>query len=213
TGMSDFLGQIDVSWITDPVTKENLQQALVEDVGISGKVTLYPSGRALGPVDVPIQIRLADFGTFGPFRFSRSERWRNTTPYPLKLKYVHALLLDPSSHPVVYSWSLGSTAVPPRAQVQWSALQIPGWIDAQSKRLWIEYGVDAGCRSCDDEVIRSITGGVSNTGPSQITFHMIQPLPDAGGEYIQVNVRTPYFDPSSRDRPPRTLIHYPAPQH
>src|SRR5688572_936922 len=49
TGLADFLGQIDISWLTDPVTKENLQQALVEDVGISGRVTLYPSGGKLSP--------------------------------------------------------------------------------------------------------------------------------------------------------------------
>jgi len=206
TGLSDFLGQIAVSWITDPVTKENLQQALVEDVGISGKVTLYPAGHALGPVDVPIQIRLADFGTFGPFRWSRAERWRNTTPYPLKLKYIHALMLDPSSNPVVYSWSLGSTAVPPRAQVQWNAMQVPSWVEGQSKRLWIEYGVDATCGSCDDQVIRSITGGVSTVGPSQLTFHTITPLADAGALEIVTKVRSRFFDPTSREPQVRTVV-------
>jgi hypothetical protein len=206
TGISDFLGQIDVSWVTDPVTKENLQQALVEDIGISGRVTLYPAGHALSPIDVPIQIRLADFGTFGPFRWSRADHWRNTTPYPIKLKYVNALVLDPSSRPVVYSWSLGGTAVPPRAQVQWDAALVPAWIDGQAKRLWIEYAVDGSCASCDDDVIRSITGGVSSVGPSQITFHTITPLADAGAYEIQTQVRSRYFDPSSRDPQVRTVV-------
>jgi hypothetical protein len=206
TGLSDFLGQIDVSWVTDPVTKENLQQALIEDIGVSGRVTLYPAGHALGPIDVPIQIRLADFGTFGPFRWSRAERWRNATPYPIKLKYVNALVLDPSSRPVVYSWSLGGTAVPPHAQVQWDAALVPGWIDGQAKRLWIEYAVDGSCQSCDEDVIRSITGGVSSVGPAQITFHTITPLADAGAYEIQTQVRSRYFDPSSRDPQVRTIV-------
>jgi len=206
TGLSDFLGQIDVSWVTDPVTKENLQQALIEDIGVSGRVTLYPAGHALGPIDVPIQIRLADFGTFGPFRWSRGDRWKNTTPYPIKLKYVNALVLDPSSRPVVYSWSLGGTAVPPHAQVQWDAALVPSWIDAQAKRLWIEYAVDGSCASCDDDVIRSITGGVSSVGPASITFHTITPLADAGAYEIQTQVRSRFFDPSSRDPQVRTVV-------
>jgi len=206
TGLSDFLGQIDVSWVTDPVTKENLQQALIEDIGVSGRVTLYPAGHALSPIDVPVQIRLADFGTFGPFRWSRGERWRNATPYPIKLKYVNALVLDPSSRPVVYSWSLGGTAVPPHAQVQWDAALVPSWIDAQAKRLWIEYAVDGTCASCDDDVIRSITGGVSSVGPAQLTFHTITPLADAGAYEIQTQVRSRFFDPSSRDPQVRTVV-------
>ncbi len=206
TGLSDFLGQIDVSWLTDPVTKENLQQALVEDIGISGKVTLYPTGNGLGPVDVPIQIRLADFVTFGPFRWTRTDRWRNITPYPIKLKYVNALLLDPASRPVVYTWSLGGASVPPRAQVQWDAAQIPSWIDGQAKRLWIEYAVDDTCTTCDEQVIRSITGGVSTSGPSHIVFHTITPLADAGAYEIATQVRSKYFDPHSREPQIRTVV-------
>jgi hypothetical protein len=206
TGLSDFLGQIDLSWLTDPVTKENLQQALIEDVGISGRVTLYPSGGKLAPVDVPIQIRLADFVTFGGFRWSRAEPWRNKTQYPIKLKYLNALVLDSSSRPIVYSWDLSSTTVPPQGRAQWVAGAVPGWIDSQAKRVWLEYAVDASCASCDETVIRSITGGVSSTGPSQITFHTITPLADAGAYEIAAQVRSRYFDPQSRDAQTRTLV-------
>ena len=206
TGMSDFLGQIDVSWLTDPVTKENLQQALVEDVGISGRVTLHPTGGALGSIDIPIQIRLADFGTFGGFRWSRSEAWRNKTPYPIKLKYLNALVLDPSSRPVVYSWDLEGASVLPRASVRWLAGSVPGWIDSRSKRMWLEYAVEDDCRTCDDEVIRSITGGVSSTGPSHITFHTITPLADVGAYEIAVQVRSRYFDPQAGDAQTRIVV-------
>jgi hypothetical protein len=206
TGLSDFLGQIDVSWLTDPVTKENLQQALVEDVGISGRVTLYPSGGKLAPIDVPIQIRLADFVTFGGFRWNRAEAWRNQTLYPIKLKYLNALVLDTSSRPIVYSWDLSSTTVPPQGRAQWAAGAVPGWIDSQAKRVWLEYAVDASCQSCDETVIRSITGGVSSSGPSQITFHTITPLADAGAYEIAAQVRSRYFDPQSHDPQTKTVV-------
>jgi hypothetical protein len=205
TGLADFLGQIDISWITDPVTKENLQQALVEDVGISGRVTLYPSGGKLAPVDVPIQIRLADFVTFGGFRWNRADAWTNRTAYPIKLKYLNALMLDSSSRPIVYSWDLSSARVPPAGRAQWAAASVPGWIDGQAKRIWLEYAVEASCQSCDDAVIRSITGGVSSAGPSMITFHTLTPLADAGAVEINVQVRSRYFDPQSRDLQTKSL--------
>jgi hypothetical protein len=206
TGLADFLGQIDISWITDPVTKENLQQALIEDVGISGRVTLYPSGGKLAPVDVPIQIRLADFVTFGGFRWNRSEAWTNQTAYPIKLKYLNALVLDASSRPIVYSWDLSSARVPPAGRAQWVATAVPGWIDAQAKRIWLEYAVESSCQSCDDSVIRAITGGASSAGPSMITFHTLTPLADAGAIEINVQVRSRYFDPQSRDVQTKTVV-------
>jgi hypothetical protein len=206
TGLSDFLGQIDISWLTDPVTKENLQQALIEDVGISGRVTLYPAGGKLAPVDVPIQIRIADFVTFGPFRWNRAEAWRNQTLYPIKLKYLNALVIDASSRPIVYSWDLASTTVPPTGRAQWLAGAVPGWIDSQAKRIWLEYAVDASCGGCDETVIRSITGGVSTSGPSAITFHTITPLADAGGYEIAAQVRSKYFDPQSDQLQTKTVV-------
>lgn len=206
TGLSDFLGQIDVSWITDPVTKENLQQALIEDVGISGRVTLYPSGGKLAPVDVPLQIRIADFVTFGGFRWSRAETWTNPTPYPIKLKYLNALVLDSSSRPIVYSWDLASAKVPPTGRAQWVAGGVPGWIDSQAKRIWLEYAVEANCATCDETVIRSITGGVSSSGPSSITFHTITPIADAGAHEITALVRSKYFDPQSREVQTKTVV-------
>ncbi len=206
TGISDFLGQIDISWMADPVTKENLQQALVEDVGVSGRVTLYPSGGKLAPIDVPLRIRLADFVTFGPFRWNRAEAWRNRTPYPIRLKYLNALVLDPSSRPIVYSWDLSSTVVPPQGRAQWVSGSVPGWIDSQAKRVWLEYAVDGSCSSCDDAVIHSITGGVSTGGPSQITFHTITPLADTGGYELAAQVRSRYFDPQSHDTQTKTVV-------
>ena len=206
TGLSDFLGQIDVSWLADPVTKENLQQALVEDMGISGRVTLFPSGGKLPPIEVPLRIRLADFVTFGPFRWNRAEPWRNQTLYPIRLKYLNALVLDSSSRPIVYSWDLSSTLVPPQGRAQWIAGSVPGWIDSQAKRVWLEYAVDATCAACGETVIRSITGGVSTTGPSQITFHTITPLADTGGYEISAQVRSKYFDPQSHDTQTKTAV-------
>lgn len=206
TGLSDILGQVDISWVTDAVTKENLQQALVEDMGINGVVTLYPSGGKLSPIEVPLQIQLADFVTFGPFKWVRAEAWKNQTPYPIKLKYLNALVLDASSRPIVYSWDLAGATVPPAGRAQWVAGSVPGWIDSQAKRVWLEYAVEKTCGTCDESVIRSITGGVSTGGPSSITFHTITPLADAGAYEIAAQVRSKYFDPQSSQLQTKSLV-------
>ena len=75
-----------------------------------------------------------------------------------------------------------------------------------AKRVWLEYAVDATCGPCDETVIRSITGGVSTSGPSQITFHTITPLAETGGYEIAAQVRSKYFDPQSHELQTKTVV-------
>jgi hypothetical protein len=132
--------------------------------------------------------------------------WKNETPYPIKLKYLNALMFDASNHPVVYSWDLSGARVPPAGRAQWAADAVPGWIDAKAKRVWLEYAVESSCQSCDESVIRSITGGATSAGPSSITFHTITPIADAHASEISVLVRSKYFDPQSRDLQTKSVV-------
>lgn len=196
--ISDALGQIDVSWVTDGVTKQNLQLALVEDVGINGNLTLTPSGGEMPARSLPVAIQIADTGTFGELRWRRGEPWRNRTAYPVRLKFLRALLLD-NNEPIIYSWDLGGAEIPPRAQADIDGAPVPSWLDGRAKRVWVEYAVARDCRSCDEQVVAAITGGVTSLGSSQITFHTITPLEDTGAYEIQVTVRSKYFDPRVRE--------------
>ncbi|HEV3486576.1 MAG TPA: hypothetical protein VG106_14290, partial [Vicinamibacterales bacterium] len=206
TALSDVLGEIEVSWITDPVTKENLQLALVEDVGVSGAVSFTPTGKALAP-QVPISIQLADRGSFGRLRWNRDEGTRNLTPYPLRLRYLHALCIDPRNNlPILYTWSLDDVEVPPMARVRWDAARVPSWIDTEAKRIWVEYGVARNCDACDKSVLEAITGGVTSVAAEQITFHTITPLADVGGYEITAQVRSKFFDPKDRTAVEKTVV-------
>jgi hypothetical protein len=184
--------------VTDPVTKENLQLALVEDVGVSGEVAFEVAGGSLVP-QVPISIRLADRESFGRLRWNRTEGARNQTPYPLRLRYLHALCIDPRTNlPILYTWSLGDTEVPPSARVRWDAARVPSWIDTEAKRIWVDYGVSQNCDACDRRVLEGITGGVSSVAAEQITFRTITPLADVGAYEITAHVRSKFFDPRDR---------------
>jgi hypothetical protein len=198
TGLSDVLGEIEVSWVTDPVTKENIQLALAQDVGVSGMVSFAAVGGTMAP-QVPVAIQLADRDSFGRVRWNRAEGFRNTTPYPVRLRYVHALVINPVTNlPILYSWSLGQAEVPPQGAVVWDARKVPAWIDTEAKRVWIDYGVVQTCDPCDRQVLDTITGGVTSIAAEQITFHTIKPLADVGGYEITAHVRSKYFDPKDR---------------
>jgi hypothetical protein len=199
TRISDVLGEIEASWVTDIVTKENLQLALTEDVGVNGEVVFTSPGDGLPPQSIPLSIKLADPRTFGEIRWLRGARWRNRTPYTLRAKYLRALTVDATRNSAnIYSWDLQDALIPPKAQLELDAGPVPAWLDGQAKRIWIDYGVVQDCHSCDTEAINSITGGVS-TVPSMVTFHTITPLGDTGGYELAVDVRSKYFDPRSRE--------------
>lgn len=205
TGLSDVLGEIEVSWVTDPVTKENVQLALAQDVGVSGMVGFTAVGGTLAP-QVPISIQLADRDSYGRLRWNRSEGLRNITPYPIRLRYLHALVIDPANVPILYSWSLGNAEVPPQGSVQWDASRVPAWIDTVAKRVWIDYSVVQTCDVCDRQVLDAITGGVSSVTSEQITFHTITPLADVGGYELTAQVRSKYFDPKDRTLMQKSVV-------
>jgi len=197
--ISDVLGQIKVSWVTDPRTKQFMKLALTEDVGINGTVSFKPSGGGLQPVEIPVEIKLADAATFGDQLWIRGERLRNQTPYPMRLKYLHALLLQGNT-PTVYSWNLGDTEVAPQAQVEIDPSSIPAWVNARAVRMWVDYRPVKDCAPCDDLVFEGITNGVGDVASARITFHTITPLADTRAYEISVRVRSKYFDPRSRDQ-------------
>ncbi len=206
TGLSDVLGEIEVSWVTDPVTKENVQLALAQDVGVNGMVAFTAAGGALAP-QVPLAIQLADRDSYGRLRWNRSEGLRNVTPYPIRLRYLHALVIDPRNNlPILYSWSLDNVEVPPQAMVQWDAAKVPAWIDTDAKRVWVDYGLVETCDACDKQVLDAITGGVTSVAAEQITFHTITPLADVGGYEVTAQVRSKYFDPKDRTPVQKSLV-------
>jgi hypothetical protein len=206
TALSDVLGEIEVSWVTDPVTKENLQLALMQDIGVNGDVSFTATGGMLAP-QVPIAIQIADRDSFGRGRWSRTEGYRNITPYPIRLRYLHALIIDPRNNlPILYSWSLDNIEVPPQARVAWDAARVPAWIDTEAKRVWVDYSVVDSCEPCDKQVLDGITGGVTSIAAEQITFHTITPLADTGGYEISAQVRSKYFDPKDRAELRKSIV-------
>ena len=113
TALSDVLGEIEVSWVTDPVTKENLQLASMQDIGVNGDVSFTATGGALAP-QVPIAIQIADRDSFGRGRWSRDERLSQPDAVSDQAALpARALIIDPRNNlPILYSWSLDNVDGP-----------------------------------------------------------------------------------------------------
>ncbi len=204
-GLSDVMGQMDVSWTTDERTMLFIQEALVENVGLSGDATFHAVGGGLRARSVPVRIRLADEAAFGTLTWDRTG-WKNPTPYPITLRYLHALRVAPGQPPVVHTWALGDVRVPPGGQVRWNATSVPFWLDRDARKMWLDYTVDGSCTECGSQAIAGLTGGVSTTGASEITFHTLTPLADAGAVEALVEVRSRWWDPRGAATQVKTVV-------
>ena len=88
---TDLNNDIQVSWYTDAGTKDFIQEALTTHEGIAASVILKPDDEDIVDQQIPAIINLADIRTIGKINLEpvtwRSRNLRNTSPYPLKLKY------------------------------------------------------------------------------------------------------------------------------
>jgi len=194
TVLSDVLADMEVSWITDEITKENIELVLSHGTGFGGDITFALESEPPATISVPARVRLSDPETFGQISWQRNGDWRNRTPYPLRLKHLHALLIDDGT-PIIYSWNLGDAEVPPQARVEWDAERVPGWIDARARRAWVEYAVVGDCDPCNRQVMRAITYGASRPAARQdLVVATLSPLTDLGAAELNLMLRSRYFD-------------------
>jgi hypothetical protein len=194
TVFSDVLAEIEVSWVTDEITKENIELVLGRGQGLGGDVTFTLDSEPESRISIPARVRLADQATFGRIPWQRDAQWQNQTPYPLRLKRLHALLFEGDT-PIVYSWRLGDTEVPPKARVAWQAENIPAWLDTRASRMWVEYAVVADCAACTESVMRTITYGAGRAAAREtIRVVSLTPLADLGAIEIGVRLRSRYFN-------------------
>ncbi len=200
---STITAPIDVSWVTDNRTKEEMQVALSEGVGIQGAMTLVPNSETIPEQLIPVRITLADARTLGRFQLEpnkwRKEKWINTTPYPLKLKFIHALVIEKEGNksiPLIYSWSLGDAEVPSLAKVDFNAGKMPEWLEKKGKteRIWIDYTI-MDCESCVNKVMDELTGGTSGSKVKNITFESFQVFEKLDAALLRIKIRSKQADP------------------
>jgi hypothetical protein len=187
---------VDVSWRTDQANATDLSNSLKANVGIIGKMTLKPQGGTLSDQTIPVRIRLADERTLGRFTLTqgwRSRNWKNTTPYPVKLRNLHVLWVNGNT-PAVYTWNLGDKEIEPGAEAHLLADAVPAWLDAESNaRFWMEYEVES-CESCHDAVLKTIIHSTVQAQSQQIKFKLLTFFADYKLNSMVINVSTKQAD-------------------
>jgi hypothetical protein len=166
-------------------------------------MTLVPNSENIEPQLIPVRITLADNRTLGQFILQpnswRNEPWTNKTPYPLKLKFIHALVIEKEGNksiPMIYSWSLGNKEVPATAKVNFDATKMPEWLEkkGKTKRIWIDYSI-AECESCVNKVMDELTGGTSGSKVKNITFESFQVFDKLDAALLRIKIRSKQADP------------------
>lgn len=199
--ITDLTNDIRVAWQTDADTKEFIQTALTSREGIAASVILKPEDEDILDQQIPAGINLADIRTLGKMNLEpnawRNQPWRNLTPYPLRLRYIHVLKKEIGGNkPIIYSWSLNDVVIPSQAQANFQHSRIPAWIDNEASTvLWVEYGIED-CPGCDQKVLDAVTGGVSGARAQQLKFTIPPNVFDTlNASYFMITVRTRQADP------------------
>ncbi len=196
---------IDVSWIVDNRVKEEIQVALSEGVGIQGTMVVVPDSETIPEQLIPVRITLADTRTIGKLILQpnnwRTKNWVNQTPFPLKLRYIHALVIgkvNGRNRPMIYSWDLNNTKVPSKSKVEFNSSSMPKWIESKTERIWIDYTIDE-CDSCVNNIMDKLTGGTSGSKTKTITFKSFQVLETTKAAFLEVQVRSIQADPKGKN--------------
>ena len=200
---SGLFDQIKISWTVNSATAEEMKAAMEDNMGLVGYATYKPGGE-VSEQHALVQLALSDPRRIGRLELSkdnwRSNLWRNETPFPLVLKYLHALVLNKEGQkitPYIYSWDAGDKLIPPESQVSFDASQVRTWLDNEAERMWLEYRL-----APDNDMIRSMIDSCTENPPKTEKWAKIivfGVMDKTGAQVLQVQARSIYADPANRD--------------
>lgn len=204
---SSITDPVEFSWMTDGTTAAELENLLRANSGIIGKMKIRPQGSTLPTQEIPVRIRLIDENTFGRFNMSpadfRTKTWRNETPFPVRLKYLHCMVIDKNSDgkegPIIYSWDLANTQVPVKSQVKFNTDTVPSWLDnhkGKQARIWLEYSVVDTCVPCNESVFRGIVQSTSRPQLNDVVFRLLPFFEEYKVSYLDVEMKSTQGSPS-----------------
>ncbi|MGC9356163.1 MAG: hypothetical protein ACP5D9_20115, partial [Mariniphaga sp.] len=112
--ITNIFNPVDVAW---PMNTKNADDLMVglKEVDLNGNIKLVPQGE-MPSLNIPVKISLDDKNILGRIEFQnntwRNQFWKNEMPFPVKLKYLHALFINKNeqgeTRPFIYSWNLGN---------------------------------------------------------------------------------------------------------
>ncbi len=209
---SSVYDNIDISWTVKKDDADFLITTLGQNKNIGGEM-VYKINESTNSYSIPLNLMIADKSTFGRFELSpdqwRKTQWQNTTPFSVKLKNMHIVVMNKVNNkvlPCVYTWTLNNTLVLSKSKVQFDGALVPAWIDDPSKvlRMWMEYEVIP-CGECSQDIVDQISSGVSSGRQKSVKFHSMGLLKDYGVTLMKVRIRSRYLDPRGKATLEKTI--------
>lgn len=216
--VSSITDPIEFSWQTDGTTAAELENLLRVNSGITGKMKIKTTSDNLPVQEIPVRIRLIDESTFGRFNMTpsdfRNKTWRNETPFPVKLKYVHYMIISKNSEgkesPIIYSWDLNNQQIQPRSQVKFETTSVPVWLDnfkGKQPRIWMEYSVIDDCSKCNEKVFSEIVSSTNRPQLSNVVFRLVDFFEKYNVAYMDVEMKSIQGDPNGKAETNFPLLH------
>ena len=216
--VSSITDPIEFSWLTDGTTAAELENLLRVNSGITGKMKIKPQSETLPMQEIPVRIRLIDENTFGRFGMTttelRTKNWRNETPFPVKLKYLHYMVIDKNrdgkESPIIYSWDLNNQEIAPRMQAKFDATTVPQWLDnykGKQPRIWMEYSVVNSCETCNESVFANIISSTTRPQLSDVVIRVIDFFEAYKIAYMDIEMKSKQGDPSGKTETLFPAIH------
>ncbi len=204
--VSSLLEPIRASVAADSKTMNEIQTSLSENIGINGTMTIKPRGEGLPDQIIPVNISLNDESTFGRFdldpRTWRTKRWRNPTPYPLRLVHLNVLMIKDDAStpiPIIYSWQIQDAVAPPQSQIALDGSTVPAWLDTDPKnvRMWLDYTVEP-CSECNSSLIAKHWHSPSSSLQKQVTFMTFKVFDSLNVDLLLIAVRSAQATPEGK---------------
>ncbi len=197
---------------------DDLLTLLFTENGLIGNMTIKPSGNVSNLV-IPVTIKMDYNKTFGTAELTqstwRTEGWKNQTPYPLIVKNLHVLRMEPAGggiiRPKIYTWEIGAQEVQEGGKVNFDAGLVPAWLDTDPKvkKMWLEYTVKP-CDDCNTEVRKTILDATVRSEISWVTFDVLDVLAYTSASKMRLKVRSVQLDPEGKQKveknPPFTVM-------
>lgn len=102
-------------------------------------------------------------------------------------------------NPVIYSWDMSNTEIPPQAQVKLNAETVPKWLDnfkGRQGRIWMEYSVVDTCGTCNEQVFSRIINSPVKSQLSDVTFRILPFFDEYGINNLDIEVRSLQGEPA-----------------
>lgn len=201
---SNIYSPLNISWKTGVLEANDIITALNNNAGLSGQVNYSAENNGL---NVDANIKILDPSTFGSmepnFKTWRSNGWKNKTPFPVKINYLHLLVLDKDAKgktlPFIYSWSIEGNPIKPGNNATFDLENFPSWMEKDDRLLkaWFEYDVQA-CNTCAEVVMNEITSGTASSREKWILFNALNVLKRYDIKMLKVNLRSKQADPRGK---------------